>query len=139
MYYDFKTAKDQAVLDKGEYRTNLPLSRAGSSHQAARRKSLSEESDLPAQQFKEDVDAAGVPKDDQNIKFNPTQSKAQGFGQEGDKKVPTFDARRVQIEDQKSNTSNTSPEVVSVKNARQEALKKKQTRILKKKTMKAKA
>jgi len=71
------------------------------------------------------VDAAGVPKDDQNIKFNPTQSKTQGFGQEGDKKVPTFDARRVQIEEQKSNTSNTSPEVVSVKNARQEALKKK--------------
>jgi len=124
-YYDFKTAEDQAVLDKGEYRTNPPLSRAGSSHQAARRKPLSEESDLPAQQFKEAVDAAGVPKDDQNIKFNPTQSKTQGFGQEGDKKVPTFDARRVQIEEQKSNTSNTSPEVVSVKNARQEALKKK--------------
>jgi len=72
-----------------------------------------------------------VPKDDQNIEFNPTQSRmggfgrdpaktnGQGFGQEGDPKVPTFDPRRARIDDDpKSSASNASPDVVSVKNAR---------------------
>jgi len=115
MYYDFKTPEEQARLDKGEYRTNIPLSRAGSAQPAARGKPPPEESKHPG----EDPDAGGVPRDDRPLRFNPSQSKAAGFGQEGDPKAPTFDARPAQPGAPESDGADPSPDVVSVKNARQ--------------------